>query len=465
MPIDAKTKLAEIDPEFAWQKWSPADQEPWDEQRVRLLYRRGGFGSGPKEIARALKEGPEQCIATLLGEESQLTEHARQVEVFEKESGAIAAAVRAGGDIDRLAAWWLHRMLHSPQPALEKTTLFWHGHFATGADKVVDSELMYEQNRWLRQHALGDFRAMVHGISKDAAMLLYLDSATNRKAHPNENYARELMELFCLGEGNYTEKDVQELARCFTGWEIRRKLFRFNEYQHDEGVKTLLGRSEIESGESAIDVVLAQEAMPYFVVGKLVKFFVMDEPQASRQFLEPLVKTFIASDYSIRHVVHQILSSNLMLSLWSVGRKVRSPVEYALEIVRSMEATANLDRLAKMLRPLGQALFYPPNVKGWDGGRAWINSSTLIGRSNFVVDLLGDNNTRFAGGSLENWIRAQGVDSKEAWMEWLTKSLVAVPIPDIERDTLQKDMAGRTNANGWTAPLISLSQNPRIHLS
>ena len=125
------------------------------------------------------------------------------------------------GDARQLAAWWVYVMLHTPHPLLEQMTLFWHGHFATSAEKVTDAELMLEQNRLLRRHAMGDFRPFVQEISRDPAMLVYLDSATNRKAHPNENYARELMELFCLGEGNYSEKDVQELARCFTGWEIK----------------------------------------------------------------------------------------------------------------------------------------------------------------------------------------------------------------------------------------------------
>jgi uncharacterized protein (DUF1800 family) len=296
-------------------------------------------------------------------------------------------------------------------------------------------------------------------------MLIYLDSESNRKAHPNENYARELMELFCLGEGNYSEQDVQELARCFTGWEVRRKMFRFNPYQHDSGMKSLLGTEDIESGETAIDVVLRHAEMPFFVVEKLFRFLVCDEPRPSKSLLQPLVNRFIESGYKTESVVRQILESELMLSLWPVGKKIRSPVEFAVTLTRGLDATTNLDRLAKALKPLGQALFFPPNVKGWDGGRAWINSSTLIGRSNFVVDLLGDGNTRFHGGALDEWVKSQRISSLDGWMEWLSDSLLAIPLKPDEQLRWKEQISSSTNANHWRAALITLSRNAKLQLS
>jgi uncharacterized protein (DUF1800 family) len=355
-------------------------------------------------------------------------------------------------------------MIFTPRPLVEKLTLFWHGHFATGAEKVMDAELMYAQNVLLRSHALGDFRQMVHQISKDPAMLIYLDSVTNRKAHPNENYARELMELFCLGEGNYSERDVQELARCFTGWEIRRKMFRFNPYQHDSGGKMILGNPDVESGEDAIDCVVAHASMPHFIVSKLFRYLVCDEPRAPDALLEPLAKDFVQSGYSVRAVVDRILQSRIMLSLWSSGRKVRSPVELAVELMRGLSATTNLDRMSKMLRPLGQALFYPPNVKGWDGGRAWINSSTLIGRANFVVDFLGDSKTRFGGTTLDAWAIEQGLASESDWRVWLVDSMLAVPLVEADRKKLAEGMGSDATSSRASA-LIALLRNPKIHLS
>ena len=423
--------------------------------------RRGGFGAKPSEVKELVELGPAKTIDRILSKNNT-----QALEAFEQESSQIVSAIRSSGNIESLAAWWLHRMIHTPSPLVEKITLFWHGHFATGADKVNDIELMVQQNKLLREHALGDFRKMVHEVSKDPAMLLYLDSASNRKTHPNENYARELMELFCLGEGNYTEQDVQQLARCFTGWEIRRKSFRFNPYQHDSGLKTLLDRQGIESGQEAIDAVLAHRSMPTFIAGKLVRFFVCDEPNPTPEFLEPLAEVFRKSDFTIEPLVRTILSSKLMLSDWSVGKKVRSPIDFMVESIRSLQVTTNLDRLAKGLDGIGQALFNPPNVKGWDGGRAWINSSTLIGRSNLIVDLLREPATRFGRTDLAAWLKSQQLTDQNQWLKWLEDSLLSVPLNDSDKQRLQI-IAEKSDGglDPWKRILVALSQNPKMHLS
>lgn len=458
---DRSQDLGAIDPQMAWSAWEPTPEEPWDAKRVRHLMRRGGFGAKASEVKQLLDAGPSKAIDVLMGKQSL-----QATEAFEQESGQIVSAVRSGGNVQSIAAWWLHRMLHSPSPLVEKMTLFWHGHFATGADKVNDTELMVEQNRMLREHALGDYRSLVQAVSKDPAMLLYLDSATNRKTHPNENYARELMELFCLGEGNYTEQDVQQLARCFTGWEIRRKSFRFNPYQHDSGFKKLFDNDKIESGEEAIEAVVTHRSMPTFIAGKLVRFFVFDEPDCPPEFLAPLADEFQKGQFAIEPLVRKILSSKLLLSDWSRGKKVRSPVEFIVESMRCLQMTTNLDRLAKGLDGVGQALFNPPNVKGWDGGRAWINSSTLIGRSNLVVDLLREPATRFGRGSLDAWLKSEKVSNQSQWLEWLESSLVSIPLSPSDRELLQTSVA---NSDGgfdqWRKMLVALSQNPKFHLS
>src|SRR5262249_43543969 len=207
----------------------------------------------------------------------QLVHPADDSRQFNQQIDELATAVLATGDPKQLAAWWLYVMLNTPFPLLERMTLFWHGHFATSADKVNDAALMMQQNRLLRRCALGDFRVMVQEISRDPAMLMYLDSATNRRAHPNENYARELMELFCLGEGNYTEKDVQELARCFTGWEIKLGKFRFNQFQHDSGAKTVLGKTDVFVNGESIGWILEQPQASGFIAGKLFMHVVYGE--------------------------------------------------------------------------------------------------------------------------------------------------------------------------------------------
>jgi uncharacterized protein (DUF1800 family) len=315
-------------------------------------------------------------------------------------------------------------------------TLFWHGHFATSAAKVEDAILMLNQNRLLRQHALGEFETLVQGISQDPAMLIYLDSTTNRKAHPNENYAREIMELFCLGEGSYTERNIQELARCFTGWQVRRKKYRFNRYQHDFDGKTFFGRTGEFGGKDAVRIVLDQPAAPRFIAKKLIRYLVFDEPAPSTALVEPLARQLRDIDFQIGPVVQRILGSQLFFSEHAMARKIRSPVELACGLLRSLEGTTNTYRLAEQLADLGQAVYFPPNVKGWDGGRTWINSSTLIGRANIVFELLQSDKTRFANGTLADLMESHGIEGPRATVDWLHQLLFAVPLPGGARDRI-----------------------------
>ncbi len=418
--------MQQIDPQWAWSEFVPSEALPWTRRAAAHFYRRAGFGANVKNLDEAIALTPAEAVRKLLaGNENSAG--------FETQADALARTVIAGGDPKQLAAAWVYRLLYTPAQLLEKTTLFWHGHFATSAEKVQDAEMMWAQNQLLRDNALREFEPLVQAISRDPAMLVYLDSATNRKAHPNENYARELMELFCLGEGNYTEHDVQQLARCFTGWEIKNKKFRKNSYQHDTDAKQLLGKSGNFDGEDAVRVVLEQAAMPYFIVGKLVRYFVCDEPLPTRELLQPLAEQFRADGLKIGPIITRILSSNLFFSEHAVARKVRSPIELAIGFMRALEGTTNTVRLADSLTKLGHGLFYPPNVKGWDGGRAWINSSTLLGRANLVRDLLNHESTKFAAGSLETYVGSQKLDSPQSIVRWFSDLLLAVqPSPTIE---------------------------------
>ncbi len=340
----------------------------------------------------------------------------------------------AAGGTQRHSAWWLYRMLHTPDQLSEKTTLFWHGHFATSADKVTDPAAMLNQHALLRRYALGSFEAMLRGISRDPAMLRYLDSVTNRKSHPNENFAREVMELFCLGLGHYTERDIQELARCFTGWEISRGKFRFNEYQHDYGDKTVLGQTGNFDGDQGVAIVLAQPAATRFIAGKLIRYFVCDAPSIPVPLVDALADQLRDHDFNCRHAIRTILGSQLFFSEHAIGRKIRSPVELGIGLLRALEATTNMNSLATDLGQLGQAVFFPPNVKGWDGGRAWINSSTLLGRANMVRRLLGE--SRIGDAGLAALAEEHGAGNSEELVDWLLELLVAVPVPSAARRPL-----------------------------
>ena len=423
-------KTTAIDPKWAWSPYSPSREQPWNRSRAAHLLRRAGFGASSLAIDAATGQDPREIVANLVSPDLNAD--------FERESDSFATTILASGDAKQLSAWWSYVMLRTPHPLLEKTTLFWHGHFATSAAKVDDAQAMYNQNRLFRKFALGDFGGLTHAISRDPAMLIYLDSVTNRKAHPNENYAREVMELFCLGEGNYSEKDIQELARCFTGWEIRRGKFRFNRFQHDTGTKSILGRSgKLPEGES-IDVVLDQPAAPRFIVRKLIRFFMFDEPAASDELVEPLANELREHDWDIGHVVRRILNSQLFYSEHVVGRKVRSPVDLVVGLLRTLDGSTNAHQLGDDLSALGQGLFYPPNVKGWDGGRAWINSSTLLGRANVVGRIIRDEKTRFAGENLEEYFKRLDAESGSSIVERLFELTLAVePPPAIKQQLVE----------------------------
>lgn len=429
---DQMNALAAVDPGWAWAPYDPSDsmsEQPtsesanveWNLGTAAHLFRRAGFGADAKRLRSAVEHPPADVVAELLGANLETGE-------FRATADALAKTIVAAGDPAKLSAAWVYRLLYTPAQLLEKMTLFWHGHFATGADKVENAEMMWRQNQLLRQHALGDFRELTQGIAKDPAMLLYLDSASNRKAHPNENFARELMELFCLGEGNYSERDVLELARCFTGWEIRNERFRKNRYQHDMGEKTVLGQRGNFDGEDGVEIVVAHPETERFLAAKFFRFFICDEPEPPESLLEPLAETLRENNLRIAPAIQQLFSSNLFFSSHAIARKIKSPVELVVGFLRGLNVTANTELVANGLRDVGQGLFYPPNVKGWDGGRAWINSSTLLGRANLLHKIIFDSNTRFGDGTLSESLAAQGIDTPEQAVEHFAAVLVAIPI-------------------------------------
>lgn len=413
--------IGRLDPDWAWAEFQPSPDMPWDRRAAAHLYRRAGFGATPAQLSAAVQLDPLELV-------QQLVQRRGEDDSFLADMQTMVDSMIATGNAENLAPAWLYRMTQTSDQVREKATLFWHGHFATGADKVEDPILMQAQNETLRMHALGSFRDMVQAISRDAAMLVYLDSANNRKTHPNENYARELMELFCLGEGHYSEMDIRELARCFTGWEVKNRRFRFNRYQHDFGSKTILGTTREFSGEEAIDQVLEQPTAAEFLVTKLVRFFLFDEPHAPARLIEPLAQQLRKEQFQLAPVVQRMLSSNLFFSPLARARKIRSPVELVVGLVRCLEIRTDMNTLARDIRNVGQGLFFPPNVKGWDGGRSWINSSTLLGRANLVYRLLDNEKTRFQAGSLEQYMQDQGVGTLESATAWLAENLLALPL-------------------------------------
>ncbi|HEY3787449.1 MAG TPA: DUF1800 domain-containing protein [Urbifossiella sp.] len=380
----------DLTPSKAWDPWRPTAADPWNRKWAAHLYRRAGFGAGREQLDAAEKLGHEAAIDLLL----QGTPKSAAILPTLLDVGQVAAAREDGGD--KLRDWWLYCMLQGEHPLREKLTLFWHNHFATSIAKVRGTNLMFRQNRTLRDHALGTFEPFLQAMSRDPAMLLWLDSNSNVKGKPNENYAREVMELFSLGVGNYKETDIREAARAFTGWHTDGKAFRFKAEVHDAGSKTFFGKTGHWNGNDIVKMILEQPSAARFLVGKIYSFFV-SEIAPPDGLLEPLHQLFRKSDYNIATLMKTVLSSRWFFSDRAFRKRIKNPVEFVLGAVQTVyrdygeghESYQPLPQavLTPRISAMAQTLFAPPNVKGWPGGKAWLNTSTLLERNNFASAL------------------------------------------------------------------------------
>jgi len=417
-------------PQDAWTNDLAAiSASDWNYERAAHLIERAGFGAPPHEISRLAGLTPQQAVNELVDYEAIANElapfdesviwdpgmdpfppsRAEAVRIARERGEGLGEPLLPEGAVrrlqpvvdkffyglysnqietQRLGLWWGNRMLVTKRPLEEKLTLFWHGHFATGANKVRDYRMMMRQNEMLRERASGPFRDLLVGILKDPAMLVFLDNGENIKSHPNENFGRELLELFTMGVGNYSERDVREAARAFTGWTNDVLEFRFDEEQHDFGEKTFLGSTGTFNGEDVVDRILQEPVTAEYMAGKVYRFFVRDE-------IDPRVRTALArvyrdSGYQMKPLLKQIFLSRDFYSAASVGTQIKSPVHLVVSTYRKMELAQvpTIPDFGRMTGSLGQALFNPPNVAGWAGGRAWITPSTLFDRGNLFRSVL-----------------------------------------------------------------------------
>ncbi|HUK32974.1 MAG TPA: DUF1800 domain-containing protein [Vicinamibacterales bacterium] len=409
---------------------APITAADWNAGRAAHLLERAGFGGTPEEVARLAAMTPLQAVDALVEydridnsdarpfEESGIWDRgmdpfppsrADAVRQARERGEALGVKVLPEGsprrlqpvvdkffyglrantiETQRLGIWWANRMLTTKRPLEEKLTLLWHGHFATGDTKVRDYRMMLRQNQMLRRNAEGSLRALLVGILKDPAMLVYLDNGENVKAHPNENFGRELLELFTMGVGNYSEHDVREAARAFTGWTNDLLEFRFNQAQHDFGEKTFLARTGILDGTDIIDTILAQNATGEFVAAKIYRYFVRDD--ISPAVRADLGRQFKVSGYQIKPLLKRIFLSKDFYSEPSTATQIKSPVVLVVSTYRKMglRELPTIPDFGRLTGALGQTLFDPPNVAGWAGGRTWITPATLMQRGNLFRDVL-----------------------------------------------------------------------------
>ncbi|MDP4625955.1 MAG: DUF1800 domain-containing protein [Akkermansiaceae bacterium] len=468
----------------------PKATSEWKRSEARHLLNRAGFGGTPEEVDVFHSLGREKAVDALLdvegkGEALPLPEWAtleqtiadmqgrleQRRTIQEKSKGLSAAEAEKlrqtsfqemQRDNRRRAlesqGWWFKRILVTKAPLREKMTLFWHDHFATSILKVKQPVLMMNQNELFRDHAFGNYRELTQKIVRDPAMMLYLDTQMSSKAQPNENFARELMELFTLGEGNYTEEDVREAARAFTGFKLNRLngTVMQSASAWDDGVKKIFGKSGAFNGADVVNLIFKKDECAEFMVRKLWEFFAYETPEDS--VVKSLAPSFRSGGYEVKPLLREMFLSQDFYHERAMGSQVKCPVQYLVQMLKELEVEEPPLGLPIMGQTqLGQVLFMPPNVAGWDWGKAWINTNTLLTRYNIAGSLIkgsgmkmGDGDNRM-GAMLERMNRRKTVEGgssvpdfakiapetdradTEALVDRLIERFFGVPIPDKAR--------------------------------
>lgn len=415
---------------------SPIAASEWTPERARHLLDRAGFGGTPEQISELTQLGPEAAVRRFVDHETVATDHLPAFDpspIYDPtlrkfpetrpaatrlaaDTGeAMGVAVKPSGsrplqpvadrffywlrasalETRRLANWWAECMVASARPLQEKMALFWHGHFATGAEKVRDVRKMQAQLELFRREGLGNFRTLLIGVAQDPAMLVFLDAGRNVKDAPNENFGREVMELFTMGVGNYTEQDIREAARAFTGWVDDDLAFGFDPAKHDAGEKVFLGRRGNWDGVQVLDIILQQDITPRFIAGKIYRYFVREDldPKLQRRLGALLVE----SDYELRPLLRTLFLSRDFYSAAAAGTHIKGPVELIVSTYRRLGLTKlpGIPDFNAASGELGQILLNPPTVAGWAQERAWITPASLLARGNFARDVMFPNQIEF----------------------------------------------------------------------
>lgn len=468
------------------------------------LLRRAGFGATPDEIQAAAKKGLSQTTDDLLHPERS-RDAVNDDEIIARLTSLVPerAKTTKNGDpylpVQVVKMWWAQRMLTSPHPLVEKMTLFWHGHFTSKLPNR-QGEDMLRQNKMFRENALGNFRTLTLEVSKDPAMLIYLNGNQNFKAHANENYGRELMELYTCGIGNYTEDDVKASSRAFTGWNLRQGAFFFNARQHDNSEKTFMGKTGNWNGNDIVDILVAHPATAKRICTQIFEYLGYPDPEPA--VVNALVKTYYGSGYDIGAIVGQILRSQAFYSEKARYAVIKCPAQFVIGTVKMLGLTpsivvdpseitlandmsvnpggapasatpaqrrsgrklAGLALLPTAMRTMGQDLLAPPSVKGWDGGTRWINTDTMLARINFA-NRVSQSREAFGGDFLHAtaFVQQHNMDAA-GWVDYLANALGPLPLTDKTRQALIEYVNGTDDQEFAASPAAvqntSFEQNP-----
>jgi uncharacterized protein (DUF1800 family) len=371
----------------SWSVYRPSIAAPWNLARAWTLRRRGGFAATWAELERDLAAGPGAAVDRLLAGECRTD---GLLADFASTSEVLGESAHTSSDIHRLQAWWLFRMLFTPDPLLERLTLIWHDHFATSQLKVDDVAAMRAQNETFRRHARGPFGDLLRAMLRDPALLIWLDAPSNRRGKPNENLARELMELFTLGVGHYTENDVKEAARALTGCTVLQGQFQVRSGDHDPGKKTILAKTAGFDADALAEHLLEQPTVAARLAWRLCSAL-LGEGVADASARGELADLLRRDDLHVGRAVATILRSEIFFSERNLHAKISEPVSFAVGAVRALERfdqPPSTLLLAEWSGRMGQELFFPPNVGGWPGGRSWLSGRTVVARANFASALM-----------------------------------------------------------------------------
>jgi len=437
-------------PAEAWNVYQPHDQRPWDLRQAAHLYRRAAFGGAWAELQQAFQDGPARTIDRLVRPPGDMSTFQRSYDGYDQAAGP------AGTD-DTARAWWLRRMIESPHPLLEKMTLFWHSHFGISRTRVVKGTMMVSLVHVLRRHALGNYADLLAAALRLPAVVRGLEADGNRKSRLNANLARQLLAQYGPGVGEFDEQDVRETARALTGWLMLRDDLRFVDREFDGGPKRILGQAGNWNADDAVRIVLQQPATARHLVRSVYRWLISETDEPDAQLLAPLTASF-HRDYDIGRLVETMLRSNRFFSAAAYRQRVRSPVELALGMIRPLEGNVPTLRLGSDLAALGQDLLRPPTVKGWFGGRYWLNPAAMTGRVNLAAALLTPGGAYGAGLDAHAVARRHGRSDPAAAAKFLVELLLGGDVSTQVRDRLA-ERAARGGANDLPERLREAAQD------
>jgi hypothetical protein len=454
----------------------PLPGREWNYAKARHLLWRAGFGGSPDEVARLHAmglhgavdylvdyqklPGPNTHVDVRLPERS--TPYENRLTAAERSKLENERTSRRFAQLNLMRQWWLRRMVETQRPLEEKLTLLWHGHFAVSFQKNEIPYLMYRQNQLFRDYAAANYSGLLRGIAQDPAMIAYLDNQTNFKGAGNENLGREILELFSMGEGQgYSEQDLREASRALTGYSYEHATgqFKFIATRHDEAAKKIFDQSGNWGGDDLVDLILKQPATARFVSTKLYRFFVSDSP--AKETIDKMTGVMRLCRYELAPVLRNLFLSEEFYTPAAMESHIKSPVELMVGTLRTVGATdVNYANVDSELQRMGQTLFEPPSVKGWDGGRDWINASRLLIRYNAVAALVDQGTVDLAGA-----LCAKQICQPDAVVDFLAKGFLTAPLQESKRGELVRFLGSLPPADEWTKQKASLNAKLRAVLA